>query len=170
MKSRDIKPLLIQYLILVKKCLVAKTEFYNHADVFGVTKQHYGIEIEIKTAITDFRNELKTIRYILNPESDMGYGHYRSIDGTEHYYQKFDKHRSYLWDEADHSPRPRYFYFAVPEEMMMIAHRNLVGSPYGLLIIYERNGQGMIDEVIRPKALTKNTVHPEILTKMGIDI
>lgn len=47
---------------------------------------------------------------------------------------KFDKHRSYLISEAEHSPRPKYFYFAVPVEFDVRAEAELQTTPYGLLV------------------------------------
>lgn len=138
MTSKEMKLYCLRWLLFHKNCHCAFTE-YRFADVYGVNGSDYPIEVEIKTSKADFMSEWRTVEYMLDWTSDKGF-----IPGRAGAHPKFDKHRSYLFDEAKHTPRPRYFYFAVPYDLKDFAMEQFrkqrtkdesTPCPYGLVVV-----------------------------------
>jgi len=132
MTSGQVKLHTMAYLLYQGGSQAVATE-YRSMDVFAVNRSGFGIEIEVKVSWSDFMSEIETMKYLLDPEQDHGFSAIKKNNGEWKYLKKFDKHRSYLISEATHSPRPRYFYFAVPHEFVDKALKQLEGSPYGLM-------------------------------------
>lgn len=160
MTSGDMKNSLVDYLNYRKQFPCVATEFINGSDVFGVNRNDFATEIEIKVSWKDLWSELKTIKYILDEESDMSFGHYRNEKtGNWVFRHKFDKHRSYLYEEAKNYPRPKMFYFAVPLSLGTKALTALqtMECPYGVILVQEDRSWWDRCSVIREaKPLTKN--------------
>lgn len=132
-KSQLLKTHVVGYLLYRGGYHAVATEYHTR-DVFAVNRNGYTCEVEVKVSPSDLMSEIETMKYLLNPNNDPSYPIVECKNGKKKTLAKFDKHRSYLLDEAKHSPRPRYFYFAVPEVLKEKALQELANSPYGLLI------------------------------------
>lgn len=120
---------------------------FRFMDVFGIRRNGYGVEFEIKISKSDFDRELKCINS--KQESVQEYGND---------WEKFSKHRLYLdgtvpktqynlrmekiYADANMSRnidmkpfRPNEFYFYVPDYLSEYAESQLTFLPYGLVKI-----------------------------------
>lgn len=77
MTSARVKTHVMAYLLYQGGCQAAATE-YKSRDVFAVNRSGYPVEVEVKVAWGDFMAEMKTIKYLLNPENDLGFGAVRT--------------------------------------------------------------------------------------------
>jgi len=126
MTSVEMKLHVMKWLQYRKNCLCAFTE-YRFADVFAINNSGYPIEVEVKVDKRDLANEVKTIRHLLSDKEDHTY--------RPKWSYKYEKHHSYLINERKEHPRPRYFFFAVPETIIDQAKIWLEGTPYGLVSV-----------------------------------
>lgn len=97
------------------------------ADLYSLTAEGYGLEIEVKVSAEDLKKELKTIDYILYGEEkpkEMPY--------------KFHKHFTYL-QLGRKNTGVNFFYFAVPKYLKDLAMSGLVDTKYGLLYVDEKH-------------------------------
>lgn len=147
----------MEHLKYKKNCPIVVTEFKNGSDVFGVNRSNYSIEVEVKVDKFDLLSELKTIKYLLDPENDPSYGHYKTRTGGDAYLNKFSKHRSYLFSESKYETRPRYFFFAIPQGLMDLESLEVLKqTPYGLMVVGERDWWNSVLERWPAKPLSKN--------------
>lgn len=120
---------LMRYYLHERQFLCVTTEqalIYGVADVWVLSKDYMGIEIEIKVSKPDLLSELNSIKHILGELSGKKDGKYR-------------KHESYL-KQATNPPYvkanllPNRFYFCVPKNLEEFAYSTLKHTPYGLLV------------------------------------
>jgi hypothetical protein len=138
MEASDIKPIVMAYLLHDRKCIMTMIErevscqpslYGAIADVYALTKDFYGIEVEIKTSIMDLKSELDIISAIKTKSK------IKNASLT-----KYSKHDAYLNDQQEKYSVNKY-YFAVTTELEPYALFRLKGTPYGLLVI---DGSGIL--------------------------
>ena len=113
---------------------MATTEHTNaggEADVFGLNKNLWRVEFEIKVTRFDLKGELKAISSILT-----GF----KLPKKAH---KIDKHRLYLGKTDENNTGkeiPNFFYFFVPKLLGAYCLMNIRNTPYGLWTYDEKDG------------------------------
>lgn len=164
--SNKVKTYLINHLIWRLGYLGAVTEHENHSDVFGVRRNFYTVEFEIKLSWGDLKREVNIIKTIIKN---------KNIRGCVGSNTKVCKHGTYLgyWriSEFYRGFIPNEFNFIVPIEFGEIK-KELEGTPYGLYTIrgytaetynpvnykVEKIETFDIEQAIRPKKLNKNKI------------
>lgn len=153
-----IKTYLISHMLWKWGYLGAVTEYDNYSDVFGVRRNFYTVEFEIKLTKTDLMREINIIKKILKNKTILGCG------GGH----KANKHSNYLdIDYYYKSNVPNEFNFVVPAELEEIK-TELMNTPYGLYIIKADSNSYYgydIEQIIRPKKMHKKKISEIGLTR-----
>lgn len=131
--SDDMKRELCAHLMESSNYHVATTEHTNaggEADVFGLSKNLWRVEFEIKVTRFDLKGELKAISSILNNMKPPKKAH------------KLEKHRIYLGNRGNETGLhiPNYFYFFVPKILSAYCLMTIKNTPYGLWSYDPKNG------------------------------
>jgi len=152
MNTNRVKTDLIGWLFMKKNWMVALTECGNNADVFGIKRSFYTVEIEIKLSRSDLIGELRSIVAIKNS--------LKSDNRCKKYY----KHSNYIgkWGQSGipYWRNTNEFYFCVPRGLLNLTKNALRDTPYGLLL-YKENQEyysDSIEEIIRPKKMNMNKI------------
>lgn len=125
------------------------------ADVLVVDKGFISTEIEIKTSLSDLWSELRCIQK------------WKGSLAPTFPTSKGSKHRYYLdrqFVETNKQFVPNKFYFAVTEDLLKDATREIEGTPYGLIYLREAIGAELDPVVVTVgKKLHDNPVDKEFL-------
>lgn len=153
-----IKTYLISHMLWKWGYLGVVTEYDNYSDVFGVRRNFYTVEFEIKLTENDLLREINIIKKILKNKTIL------SCRGGH----KANKHGNYLdIDYYDKSNIPNEFNFVIPIELEEIK-TELINTPYGLYVIKVDDSSYYsyaIEQIIRPKKMHKKKISEIRLTK-----
>jgi len=138
------------------------------------SKQYSLDSKQIKTALCHFFRFRKGCKYIAT-EAGQFNSDFLAImkndlievevkTSRQDFLQDFKKVKHTFYKNPNHKWTPNYFYFAVPKELIEIAHLKCLGTKYGVLLIRDRlleNGrylefQEMPTTVKRAQRLTEN--------------
>lgn len=135
MDSNIIKTALSNYFMFRRNHLLVMTELtISHgsiADMITINKNDFCYEIEIKTNKNDLKNELDIINDVLNKKDSYD----RMINSNG--YKKYLKHCRYINKESCFKNEliPKYFYFAIPIELLDVLKLGLKPKEYGIILI-----------------------------------
>lgn len=174
MNAKIAKAEMLAFLLYEKKYKCAVTEYggsgtIGNADIFGFTKADFTHELEVKCSKADLAGEIASIKNLARHEDAAMLG--------ERNMAKLSKHSTYLqaapqgempWSqrEWDMTHVPSRFSFVLPPELLDYALNNLIGTPYGVYVVHEREYLGQkrysVSEERRPEQLHKNKVTDDI--------
>lgn len=166
--ANEAKKALLHFFLYGHGRYLAMTE-YRFADVFALTRNWYGEEVEIKVDKWDLKKELDIVSWC------MGLGPRRPGN-----FNKTWKHSKYLecaghklerdYYNGDNKDIPNRFYFAVVEELEGMALAGTAHVPYGVIVM-TRRGTGKdawIDIRIAKKAINLHGTKVEQETLMPV--
>lgn len=136
---------------------VTEIKLFNDyiADILVIDKNFISTEVEIKTNLNDLWSELKCIQK------------WKGLLKPDHPAKKGSKHHYYLeknFEDTNKFYIPNKFYFAVTENLLEDAKREIEGTPYGLIYLPEAIGAELDPRVvIVGKRLHDNPVDKEFL-------
>lgn len=134
MTAKEAKIKLMRYYLTQGRFISALTEIQlfggYRADMLVLDKSFISTEIEIKVKLSDLWSELHCIR------------HWRG-DLSKSFGAKRTKHDYYLnrnFEDTNKMFVPNKFYFAVTEDLLADAKKEIEGTPYGLILLREAIG------------------------------
>jgi len=150
--SHDLKAEMLAHALYRLHFVAAVTECGNGsfgvADVVGIRESGYTAEFEVKVSKQDLMGEMKSIRAIVEGV-DLFADPSKKVNVA-----KYPKHNAYIKNDGymsayykDLSMRPNHFYFVVPPELKEVALEGLAGTPYGLFMVYEHQGEHPYSDV-----------------------
>jgi hypothetical protein len=138
MNSKQVKSEMLAHALYRLHYMAAVTEYGGKgvlgvADIIAVHQSGYSHEFEVKVTKADLAGELETIKYLLDPQTELG-------QEPKKYLAKSDKHRIYINGPSNETYaqlelRPNKFSFVVPVELSEYAKAALKNTPYGLYVI-----------------------------------
>jgi hypothetical protein len=137
--------------------VVTEIKLFNGyiADVLVLDKNFISTEVEIKTNLDDLWSELKCIQK------------WKGMLSLAYPLAKSSKHRYYLERKFEDTNKffiPNKFYFAVTENLLEDAKKEIAGTPYGLIYLREAPGAELDPMVIvSGKKLHDNPVDKDFL-------
>lgn len=134
--------------------------WFGKADMFGINKNLFMHEMEIKISRSDFMSEMKDIE-ILSKGEMLG----------KDRWSKWLKHYNYLiaWDRLHPNQRqflPNYFSFVVPTELVEFCKEKLEHTPYWLIEIRQPN-MLYFETVKKAKKLHSRKIEFDALLKLS---
>jgi len=147
--SNKVKTSLISHMLYKWGYLGAVTEYVNYSDVYGIRRNFYTVEFEIKLFRNDLLREVNIIKKILRNKNTL------SDSGNKTY-----KHANYLGFSNYRRIIPNEFNFVVPDKLEEIK-TELINTPYGLYIIKADSNSYLeyeIKQIIRPQKLHKRKI------------
>lgn len=157
MTADEIKQKLIWYYMTSGTYISAITEpaLYGgfRADVLVVHKDFTSVEVEIKTSLADLRTELNCIKK------------WRGELPLQFPVAKGRKHSYYLGQKCEDANRdfvPNKFCFAVTEELVDIAEKEIAGTPYGLIWVRDKYDDPKM--IVKAKPIHETPVDKKFLS------